>query len=362
MRFEKLVGRNIRELVPYEPGKPIEDLQREYGLRKAVKLASNENPLGPSPLAVKALRRKSNDLHWYPDGDCHYLKQAISSWLNVKKEEILVGNGSNEIIELIIRTFLQPGEKVVVSEFAFIVYELITRAAMGEVVAAPSKAYGHDLSAMAKAVDSKTKIVFVANPNNPTGTYNKSDEVEKFLKSVPKNVLVVMDEAYFEYVREKDYPDSLQYLPRHPNLIVLRTFSKIFGLAGLRVGYGIARADVVGLVNRVRQPFNVNSIGQAAATSAIHDDRHIRKSVELNEDGKVFLYRRLARMGLEAVPSAGNFLLIRVGNGREIFKKLLPKGVIVRPLDPYRLPEFIRATVSTMGENRKFLRALEQVL
>jgi len=362
MKFEKLVSQNVRDLIPYEPGKPVEDLQREYGLRKAVKLASNENPLGPSPLAVKAIRKKSSDVQWYPDGDCHYLKKSISEWLMVKKEQIIVGNGSNEIIELIIRTFLQPGEKVVVSEYAFIVYELITRAAMGKVISVPSKQRGHDLAAMAKLVDKKTKIIFIANPNNPTGTYAKKEEVGKLLKSVPENVLVVMDEAYFEYVEEGDYPDSLQFISRYPNLIVLRTFSKIFGLSGLRVGYGIACKEIVEIINRIRQPFNVNSIGQVAAVAAIQDEQHIRKSIELNRDGKEFLYQRFSRLGLEVIPSAGNFLLIRVGKGREIFKKLLQKGVIVRPLDPYGLPKYIRATVSTMGENRKFLRSLEQVL
>lgn len=362
MNLKNLVGRHIQKLVPYEPGKPLEDLQREYGIKKAVKLASNENPLGPSPFAVKALRKKIGAVHWYPDGDAHNLKEAIGRWLGVQKENLVIGNGSNEIIELIVRTFLLPGENAVVSQFAFIVFDMVTRAAQGKVVTVPAKNYGHNLAQMAKAVNPKTKILFVANPNNPTGTYATRAEVESLLKAVPKRVLVVMDEAYFEYVEEADYPDSLAYLGKYSNLMVLRTFSKIFGLSGLRVGYGVARKEVVEMINRIRQPFNVNSLGQTAARAAIDDHKHLEKSRKVNREGKEFLYRQLSKMGLEVVPSAGNFLLIDVKKGREVFKKLLPKGIIVRPLDPYGLPKFIRATVSTMGENRKFLRTLDQVI
>ncbi|HUF41808.1 MAG TPA: histidinol-phosphate transaminase [Verrucomicrobiae bacterium] len=352
----------IRTLIPYEPGMPIEEVEREYGIANSVKLASNENPLGPSPKAVAALREKVGQLHLYPDGDCFYLKRGLAQKLGVAPETLIFGNGSNEIIELAARTFMRPGDEAVMAEQAFVVYRLIVQALGGKGKAVPLRDYTHDLAAIADAVTPQTRLLFLANPNNPTGTIFRREEWERFLGRVSKDVLLIVDEAYFEYVEDSAYPDSLKYHEPDRAILTLRTFSKLYGLAGLRIGYGIGPREIVAMMQRVRQPFNVNAPAQWAALAALDDAEHIRRSLEANRDGLGYLQGEFTRLGLEFVPSQGNFVLVRVGKGQEVFQQLLRQGVIVRPMAGYRFPEHVRVTVGTMAENRKFIEALQEVI
>jgi histidinol-phosphate aminotransferase len=352
----------IRTLIPYEPGMPIEEVEREYGIANSVKLASNENPLGPSPKAVAALREKVAQLHLYPDGDCFYLKRGLAQKLGVAPETLIFGNGSNEIIELAARTFMRPGDEAVMAEQAFVVYRLIVQALGGKGKAVPLRDYTHDLAAIADAVTPQTRLLFLANPNNPTGTIFRREEWERFLGRVSKDVLLIVDEAYFEYVEDSAYPDSLKYHEPDRAILTLRTFSKLYGLAGLRIGYGIGPREIVAMMQRVRQPFNVNAPAQWAALAALDDAEHIRRSLEANRDGLGYLQGEFTRLGLEFVPSQGNFVLVRVGKGQEVFQQLLRQGVIVRPMAGYRFPEHVRVTVGTMAENRKFIEALQEVI
>lgn len=352
----------IRTLIPYEPGMPIEEVEREYGIANSVKLASNENPLGPSPKAVAALREKVGQLHLYPDGDCFYLKRGLAQKLGVAPETLIFGNGSNEIIELAARTFMRPGDEAVMAEQAFVVYRLIVQALGGKGKAVPLRDYTHDLAAIADAVTPQTRLLFLANPNNPTGTIFRREEWERFLGRVSKDVLLIVDEAYFEYVEDSAYPDSLKYHEPDRAILTLRTFSKLYGLAGLRIGYGIGPREIVAMMQRVRQPFNVNAPAQWAALAALDDAEHIRRSLEANREGLGYLQGEFTRLGLEFVPSQGNFVLVRVGKGQEVFQQLLRQGVIVRPMAGYRFPEHVRVTVGTMAENRKFIEALQEVI
>lgn len=352
----------IRTLIPYEPGMPIEEVEREYGIANSVKLASNENPLGPSPKAVAALREKVAQLHLYPDGDCFYLKRGLAQKLGVAPETLIFGNGSNEIIELAARTFMRPGDEAVMAEQAFVVYRLIVQALGGKGKAVPLRDYTHDLAAIADAVTPQTRLLFLANPNNPTGTIFRREAWERFLGRVSKDVLLIVDEAYFEYVEDSAYPDSLKYHEPDRAILTLRTFSKLYGLAGLRIGYGIGPREIVAMMQRVRQPFNVNAPAQWAALAALDDAEHIRRSLEANRDGLGYLQGEFTRLGLEFVPSQGNFVLVRVGKGQEVFQQLLRQGVIVRPMAGYRFPEHVRVTVGTMAENRKFIEALQEVI
>jgi histidinol-phosphate aminotransferase len=352
----------IRTLIPYEPGMPIEEVEREYGIANSVKLASNENPLGPSPKAVAALREKVGQLHLYPDGDCFYLKRGLAQKLGVAPETLIFGNGSNEIIELAARTFMRPGDEAVMAEQAFVVYRLIVQALGGKGKAVPLRDYTHDLAAIADAVTPQTRLLFLANPNNPTGTIFRREEWERFLGRVSKDVLLIVDEAYFEFVEDSAYPDSLKYHEPDRAILTLRTFSKLYGLAGLRIGYGIGPREIVAMMQRVRQPFNVNAPAQWAALAALDDAEHIRRSLEANRDGLGYLQGEFTRLGLEFVPSQGNFVLVRVGKGQEVFQQLLRQGVIVRPMAGYRFPEHVRVTVGTMAENRKFIEALQEVI
>ncbi|MBU2591027.1 MAG: histidinol-phosphate transaminase [Nitrospinota bacterium] len=356
------VADNIKSLVPYPPGKPIEELERELGISGSVKLASNENPLGPSPLAVEAIKKACGKINFYPDGGGFYLKEKLSGLLNVSPKNIILGNGSNEIIEILLRTFLGSGDDVVMADQAFIVYSLITKAAGGEVIAVPLIDYTHDLAGLEKAVTAKTRLIFIANPNNPTGTSVGESELRKMLDSVPKDILVVLDEAYCEYVGRDDYPDSVKLLEEHKNIVILRTFSKIYGLAGVRVGYGIGSEEVVDYMNRVRQPFNVNSLGQVAALAALSDEGHVRKSIESNNLGKKYLYTSFEEMGLSYVRTEGNFILVEVGNGVEVYNQLLKEGVIVRPMAGYKFPSHIRVTIGKIDENERFITSLKKVL
>src|SRR5919109_1352042 len=309
----------IRTLVPYAPGKPIEEVEREWGIANSIKLASNENPLGPSPKAVSAIRERLAELHLYPDGDCFYLKEGVARKLRVAPEQLIFGNGSNEIIELAVRTFMRPGDEAVMAEQAFLVYPLGVRAAGGVSRAVPLRDFSHDLTAIGQALTTKTRIVFLANPNNPTGTIYRRSDWESFLDRVPPEILVIVDEAYFEYVEAPDYPNSLDYYQSGKALLTLRTFSKLHGLAGLRIGYGIGSSrEMVGLMHRVRQPFNVNAAAQWGALAALEDSDHARRSLAVNREGMEFLTKEIARLGLAQVPSYANFVLLRVGKSNEV--------------------------------------------
>ncbi len=360
MELKLKVADNIESLVPYPPGKPMEELERELGIKGSIKLASNENPLGPSKKAVEAVSRALSGLHRYPDGSCYYLREKLSAILGVSPEELIFGNGSNEMIELLIKAFLRPGDEAVMADPSFAVYPIAVKAAGGVAVNVPLKEMRHDLPAMAKRITGKTRIVFVANPNNPTGTMVTGEEFSLFMRSVPEGVIVCVDEAYFEFVRSAGFPDALGYVKAGRPVLLLRTFSKIYGLAGLRVGYGVAHPHIIGYMNRVRQPFNVNSLAQAAALAALDDAEHIRKSRENNEKGLAFLFDGVKALGFECVDTEANFFLIKVGDGKGVYEALLRKGVIVRPMASYNLPEYIRVTVGLPGENKRFLDAFAE--
>lgn len=352
----------IRSLVPYAPGKPIEEVEREYGIEKSIKLASNENPLGPSPEALKVLQERLHLLHLYPDGDCFYLKRGLAAKLGIAPEQLIFGNGSNELIELAVRTFMRPQDEAVMANQAFVVYRLVVQASGGRCKVVPLRNFTHDLESMAQAVTSKTRILFLGNPNNPTGTIYRKREWERFLEKISPEILLIVDEAYFEYVSDPEYPDSLAYHGEPKSILTLRTFSKLYGLAGLRIGYGIGSAAVVGLMQRLRQPFNVNAAAQWAALAALDDKDHMQRSLEVNHDGMRYLTGELSSLGLEYVPSQANFILVRVGHGLDIFQKLLQRGVIIRPMKEYNFPEYVRVTVGREEENRRFIRELTDVL
>jgi histidinol-phosphate aminotransferase len=362
MKIVEQVPEYIRSLIPYEPGKPIEEVEREYGIANSVKLASNENPLGPSPKALAAIREKLAQLNLYPDGDCFYLKQGLAKKLGVASEKLIFGTGSNEIIELAVRTFLRPGDEAVMAQQAFVVYQLIVQAVGGKGKAVPLKNFTHDLEAINEAITPQTRMVFLANPNNPTGTIYRRDEWERFLGKVSLDVLLIVDEAYFEYVKEPGYPNSLEYHAEDRAILTLRTFSKLYGLAGLRIGYGVGARELIALMQRVRQPFNVNAPAQWAALAALDDVEHVKRSLEANREGLEYLQKEFTRLGLAFVPSSANFILVRVGKGQEVFQQLLRRGVIVRPMTGYKFPEHVRVTVGTMPENRKFIETLEGVI
>jgi histidinol-phosphate aminotransferase len=354
----------IRAIAPYQPGKPTSELARELGLEESgiVKLASNENPLGVSPKALAAMRSLLDGLARYPDGNGFELKQALSRCYGVVMDAIVLGNGSNDVLELAARSFLAPGLSAVYSQHAFAVYPLAVQAVGAQGIEVPAKDYGHDLAAMAAAVRADTRIVFVANPNNPTGTFVPGTELEKFVAALPREVLVVLDEAYTEYLRPDFRYDSIGWLKKYPNLIVTRTFSKIYGLAGLRVGYALAAPGVADLMNRVRQPFNVNSLSLAAAAAALSDEAFIRDSYELNCRGMDQIVAGLGKLGLKHIPSYGNFVTFEVPEAGEVFRKLLRLGVIVRPIAAYGMPGYLRVSVGLESENARFLDALKQAL
>lgn len=360
MKVIDQVPEYIRTLIPYAPGKPIEEVEREVGIANSIKLASNENPLGPSPLALEAMGEKLAQLHLYPDGDCFYLKRALTAKLEVAPANLIFGNGSNEIIELAIRTFMRAGDEAVMARQAFVVYKLAVQAAGGISREVPLRDFTHDLEAIAKAISARTRIVFLANPNNPTGTIYRKATWEAFLNQVRPDVLIIVDEAYFEYVEAADYPNSLDYHQQGKTLLTLRTFSKLYGLAGLRIGYGIANEDIISLMHRVRQPFNVNAPAQWAALAALNDSEHVRRSLDNNRQGLEYLTGEFARLGIQFIPSHANFILLRVGKGEDVFNRLLAQGIIVRPMAGYQFPEYLRVTIGTMDENRKFIDGLKK--
>ncbi|MFP1684494.1 histidinol-phosphate transaminase [Alloalcanivorax sp. C16-1] len=361
--YIQLANDGVQRLRPYQPGKPIEELQRELGIRDVIKLASNENPLGPSHRALDAARHALDQIHLYPDGAGYSLKAALAERLGVGADQLVLGNGSNDVLELIARAYLQPGDEAVYSEYAFAIYPLVTLACSARPVEVESHLFGHDLAAMAEAITERTRVVFLANPNNPTGTWFNDHALDAFLARVPERVLVVLDEAYFEYVEESHYPDGLRRLTRYPNLIVARTFSKIHGLAGLRVGYGVAHPQVADVLNRVRQPFNVNIPALAAAEAALDDVDHIENSKSENTAGLVQLAEGLAALNLEQIPSVANFVAFDCGgDAQPVYEALLREGVIVRPLGGYGMPRHLRVTAGTARDNERFLAALSKVL
>lgn len=353
----------IQDLVPYVPGKPVEELERELGITGSIKIASNENPLGPSPKALKTLIEKLSDVHRYPDGDSFSLKRKLAGLLKLGAHNIILGNGSNEVIEIAARTYMRYGDEAIMGEYAFIVYPLVTKALGATAVISPMPYLVHDLRDMYKRISSKTKMIFLANPNNPTGTIVETDELEWFLQRVPHDIVVLIDEAYFEYVDYDMYPDSLNYHKSNDNIITVRTFSKIYGLAGLRLGYGMASEEIISYMNRVREPFNVNILSQFAAESALEDTEHVQNSKISNRDGKIFLMDQLGRLGIEYMESYANFILIDLKKDpTEVYSSLLELGVIVRPVQGYGLKTHLRITIGLPKENERFINALKKVL
>jgi histidinol-phosphate aminotransferase len=352
----------LRDLAVYEPGKPIEETARELGAdaSKIIKLASNENPLGPSPKALAAMRGALKSANLYPDGGGYYLREALAARLGCTREHIILGSGSNEIIEFLGHAFLNRGDDVITSEHAFIAYKLVAAVFGARTIEVPSPDLRHDLDAMIAAITPKTRLIFIANPNNPTGTLAGQDEIDRFIERVPENVVVVFDEAYFEYL--DDPPDTLRFVRAGRNVAVLRTFSKIQGLASLRVGYGIARPELIQVLQKTRQPFNVNGIAQAAALAGLADDKHRRETKRITDEGRAYLQDQFRAMNLQFVPSAANFVLVKVGDGAKTFRKLLERRIIVRALKGYNLPEWIRISVGTMEQNRRCIAALREVL
>lgn len=361
--FQDRVPPGVRSITPYQPGKPIEELEREYGISNAVKLASNENPLGASPLALAAAQAAVSEIARYPDGAGFNLKHALSLRLGVPINAITLGNGSNDLLELIAHTFVTPQDEVIYSEYAFAVYPLVTQAIGAHGIAVPARNFGYDLTAMAAAITERTKLIFIANPNNPTGTWLAREALAEFLYNVPREIIIVIDEAYYEYITNADYPNALAWLSDYPNLIVTRTFSKAYGLAGLRVGYAVSHPDLADFLNRVRQPFNVNNIALAAATAALADEHHLTQTRNLNYQGMAQLTAGIERLGLRYIPSLANFLAVDVNkSATATYDALLHQGVIVRPLTSYGMPQHLRVSIGTASENSRFLESLALVL
>jgi histidinol-phosphate aminotransferase len=361
--MKRLTRESIESLVPYPPGKPIEELERELGIRGSIKLASNENPLGPSPMAIQAILDHVQKIHRYPDGSGFYLKSRLSSALHLPQKQIIIGNGSNELIELIVRTFLIPGEQVIQAFPTFLVYEKIVAGAGGKMVSVPLKQFKLDLQAIADAVTSETKIIFLNNPNNPTGSALSEQEMAGFLSVVPQDVVVVLDEAYIDFVSDPSVARGLDLLSHHALFVVLRTFSKLYGLAGLRIGYGFGSEKVIDYMNRVRQPFNVNTLAQAAATAALDDTEFVSRTLKTVREGLAYLYDELDRLGLEYLPTQTNFFLIKAPfGGRKTYELMLKEGVIVRAMDAYGLGDYIRINVGLPQENERFVTTLREML
>ena len=359
--FRSLANSAIANLTPYQPGKPIEELERELGITSSIKMASNENPLGPSPKAILAAKQALQKAHIYPDGNCFELKQTLSTFLSLPTETLTMGNGSENILELIVKAYLHAGDGAVISQYAFLTIPILLKGYGVNAQVTPAKNWGHDVDAMIKAIDKKTRVLFLVNPNNPTGTYTNEKDFQMLMASVPAHILVVLDEAYSEYITNVDYPFALNYLSRHENLVITRTFSKVYGLAGLRLGYAISSPAIADILNRARLPFNVNSVVASAACAALHDQEHVQKSVKLNQQGMLQLAKGLQKSQLPFIPSIGNFITIEVGDGASIYQKLLLEGVIVRPLTAYDMPRHIRVTIGTAEQNDRFLRAIQKV-
>ncbi len=358
-KFDAIARKGVLNIKPYVPGKPIEEVQREYGIKDIVKLASNENPLGPSKLAVRAMSKKIKDVNLYPESGAFYLRAALAKKLKVAQNMLVFGNGSNEILNMIAGAFVNPGDEVMFSELSFVVYPIATDMAGGTAVVVPHRDFRHDADGFISRLTGRTKLIYICNPNNPTGTIITKPELEKLMSAVRQDTIVALDEAYFEFVSDKNFPDGMEYLKKYPNLIVLRTFAKIYGLAGIRIGYAAADPDIVGLIERIRPPFNANLVAQAGAEAALRDKRHVAATVRMNNAGKKYLYRELAKLGIECVPTQANFIFVKLKmRGGDLFAALLKKGVIIRP----QHGNFARITIGTREQNARLIKALSQVL
>lgn len=354
----------IMDIRPYVPGKSIELVQKEFGLTDVIKLASNENPIGPSPRAIEAMKDNAHKMFLYPDGYCTDLRNMAAEYLGVAQNQLIFGNGSDEVIKLLGETFIYPGDEVIVADPSFSEYDFVCLLMGGILRKVPLTNHAHDLEKMAGQITEKTKMIFLCNPNNPTGTIVAKEEVDKFLAKVPDTVVVVFDEAYYEYVEDKAYPQSLEYLNQdRENIVILRTFSKIHGLAGLRIGYGIAAPKMIQLLERTREPFNVNLMAQKAALASLADKEHVQNSRDVNNKGREFLYKAFEEMGLDYIPTHANFLMVDLQkNSKEVFIELQKKGVIIRTGDIFGMDTFIRVTIGTEEENKRFIKALKEVL
>jgi histidinol-phosphate aminotransferase len=352
----------LESLVVYDPGKPIEETARELGLDpgQIIKLASNENPLGPSPKAVEAMKAAAEGVHIYPDGGGYRLRTAIAEKFGFDRDNVVISNGSNEIIELVGHGFLNPGDNVIAAEHAFVVYKLMATLFGAETIEIPDPGFVHDLEAMAAAITPKTRMIFIANPNNPTGTMVGQEEIDRFMEKVPDHVMVIFDEAYYEFVHGA--PDTLKYIREGRNVVIMRTFSKIQGLAGLRIGYGLTTPEISKILHKCRQPFNTNSIAQAGAVAGLGDDEHQQRTRDLNDEGLAFFQKSFDEMELEYVPSFANFVLVKVGDGDAVFSGMLKQGVIIRAMRAYKLPEWVRISVGTMPQNERCIATLREVL
>ncbi|MHA3771667.1 histidinol-phosphate transaminase [Verrucomicrobiota bacterium sgz303538] len=352
----------LRDLVAYEPGKPIEDVARELGLEPSqiIKLASNENPLGPSPKALEAMRKELERAHFYPDGGGYYLREAIAEKFGMKRENVILGCGSNEIIEFIGHAFLRPDDEIITARHSFLVYKLMATLFGAKTVEVADPNFQHDLDAMAAAITPRTREIFITNPNNPTGTLVSQEAIDRFMDKVPEHVVVVFDEAYYEFLETP--PDTLKYVREGRNVVVLRTFSKIQGLANLRVGYGFAKKELCDVLQKTRQPFNVNGIAQAGALAGLLDDEHQQKTREITWAGRDYLQEEFAAMGLEYVPTYANFVLVKVGDGKAMFQALMRKGIIIRDMNAYGLPEWVRISIGTKEQNERFIAELRALL
>lgn len=355
-------NQQLKDLVAYEPGKPIEEVARERGLRPEdiIKMASNENPLGPSPKALLAMQEAVQEVHIYPDGGGWKLRRAIAEKFGLELSNVILGSGSNEVIEFIGHAFLKPGDNIITAEHAFLVYKLMAKVFGADTIEVADPGLVHDLDAMAAAITPNTKEIFIANPNNPTGTLVTQEQIDRFMDKVPPHVMVVFDEAYYEFLDNP--PDTLKYVREGRNVIVLRTFSKIQGLAGLRIGYGLGKPELIEVLQRTRQPFNTNSVAQAAALAGLLDDEHQNKTKQITDEGRAYLQAKFAAMGLEFVPSFANFVLVKVGDGNEVFRKMMDQGVIVRAMAAYKLPEWVRISIGTADQCRRCIEVLKQVL
>ena len=366
--FDDMATPGVRGLQPYQPGKPIDELEREYGIKNADKLASNENPLGPSPKAIKAVSKVLSSVWLYPDGNGFTLKQKLAQYLNVATNKITLGNGSSDILDFVVRAFVTSDSEVVFSQHSFAVYPILAQMAGAKAVVPAARQWGNDLQAMRAAITNKTKVVFIANPNNPTGTWLVGEALEAFIHDLPGHVIVVVDEAYFEYasapqLAAEGYPNAIAWVEKFPNLVVTRTFSKVYGLAGLRIGYGISNPEVADLLNRVRPPFNVNSLGLVAATAALDDVEHLQRSLEVNSRGMQQLSQGFAELGLNYIPSVANFIAVDMGrDAAPVYEALLHEGVIVRPIANYGMPNHLRITIGIEQQNQRVLNALQKVL
>ena len=361
--LKSVAKKSVMSVDPYVPGKPIDEVKRELKLKSVIKLASNENPYKPSPKVIQAIRSASTQINRYPDGDCFYLRQILSKHLSVKPQQLVFGNGSDELIVLAVKLFVDPKDEVIMAKPSFLVYNIASKLAGAKIKNVPLKNFHYDLDGMKKAITAKTRLIFLGNPDNPAGTYLSQKDVAKFMRGVPKDVLVFIDEAYFEYVHAEDYVDSIGLLKKYKNIVVSRTFSKMYGLAGLRIGYGICHPDLASLFNRVREPFNVNSIAQAAAIACIEDNEYYQNIAQKVEKQRTYLHRQFDRLGLEYQPTCTNFILVNVGqNGSAICKKLLKKGVIVRDMAFWGMTEHVRVSIGTATENKMLIKTLENVL